>query len=94
MSAQKSVRAVISGRVQGVWYRAWTQGEAEKLGLAGWVRNCADGTVEAVFSGPVEAVDAMLLKCKKGPTFARVSSISTQPEPPPQEPGFHKRPSL
>ena len=50
----KSVRAVISGRVQGVWYRAWTEKEATERGLSGWVRNCSDGTVEA----DAEACDA------------------------------------
>ena len=54
MSDTKAVNAVISGKVQGVWYRAWTVEQARKRGLAGWVRNRNDGTVEAVFAGPAE----------------------------------------
>lgn len=87
------VTAVFYGRVQGVWFRAWTQGEATKLGLSGWVRNCADGTVEAVFSGTDENVQAMLDKGRKGPPLARVDSITTVPADAPTEPGFHKRPT-
>ena len=54
-SAPCTVR--ISGRVQGVGFRAWTEQRANALGLSGWVRNCANGEVEAVFSGPAEAVE-------------------------------------
>lgn len=86
----KSVRAIISGRVQGVWYRAWTQGEAAKLGLAGWVRNRADGTVEALFSGEAAKVDVMLARCRKGPPLARVTGIEVAPADRPGEAGFHK----
>lgn len=86
----KTVRAVISGRVQGVWYRAWTAGEANKLGLAGWVRNRSDGTVEAVFAGPPQHVDAMLAKCRKGPPLARVDDIVVESSNAPVGPGFHK----
>ena len=71
----KSVRAVISGRVQGVWYRAWTEKEATERGLSGWVRNCSDGTVEAVFSGTEADVDAMLVACRTGPRLARVEGV-------------------
>jgi acylphosphatase len=86
----KSVRAIITGRVQGVWYRAWTAGEANKLGLAGWVRNRADGTVEALFAGPEQQVDAMLIKCRKGPPLARVDAITVEPAAVPAGAGFHK----
>jgi len=88
-----SVQAVFHGRVQGVWFRAWTQGEALKLGLSGWVRNCADGTVEAVFSGEDENVAAMLDKARKGPPLARVDNITTEPANAPEGPGFHKLPT-
>ena len=71
----KSVRAVISGRVQGVCYRAWTEKEATERGLSGWVRNCSDGTVEAVFSGTEADVDAMLVACRTGPRLARVEGV-------------------
>ena len=86
----KSVHAIIHGRVQGVWFRAWTSGEAQKLGLDGWVRNRIDGTVEAVFAGPEAQVEAMLLKCKSGPPLARVDRIETQPANVPDQAGFHK----
>ena len=61
-----TVRVEINGRVQGVWYRAWTKREASIRGLGGWVRNCRDGSVEAVFSGPPEIVDEMVLVCRRG----------------------------
>ncbi len=85
----KSVRAMISGRVQGVCYRAWTQGEATKLGLSGWVRNRRDGTVEALFFGPDGDVDAMVERCRRGPTQAHVTSIEVTPGDAPETDGFH-----
>lgn len=72
-----SVRVVIAGRVQGVGYRAWTVSNTARLGLRGWVRNRNDGTVEAVFCGEQDAIDAMIEACKKGPTAARVDRIET-----------------
>ena len=63
----KGVRVVISGRVQGVWFRGWTVDEATARGLSGWVRNRRDGTVEAVFEGAPAAVDAMIEACRSGP---------------------------
>lgn len=90
----KTVRAVISGRVQGVWYRAWTQKKAIALGLAGWVRNRSDGSVEALFSGPDDSVDTMLAKCKKGPPLARVDAIALEPADVPAEKDFQTRQTL
>lgn len=81
---------MISGRVQGVWYRAWTVKEATALGLDGWVRNRADGTVEAVFSGEDTNVGAMLEACKTGPRLARVKDIVTVSCEPPEK-GFTAR---
>lgn len=72
---KKCVRVVITGRVQGVWYRGWTRSTAASLGLHGWVRNRRDGTVEAVFSGGAEAVEAMLQACWQGPDLARVAAV-------------------
>jgi acylphosphatase len=66
---------LIRGRVQGVAYRAWTEGEALRRGLAGWVRNRRDGSVEAVFAGSRETVDDMLTACREGPPAARVDAI-------------------
>jgi acylphosphatase len=66
---------VIHGRVQGVGYRAWTELTALERGLEGWVRNCRDGSVEAVFNGPDEEVAAMIAECRRGPPGARVDAI-------------------
>jgi acylphosphatase len=73
----RSVRVVITGRVQGVGYRAWTERHALRRGLAGWVRNRSDGSVEAVFSGDPQAVDDMLLACRHGPRMAEVAEVAT-----------------
>ena len=89
-----AVRVRIEGRVQGVWYRGWTEDRAAALGLSGWVRNRRDGTVEAVFSGPVGAVRAMVEACRRGPPAARVSRVVEEPyaaEPVP--PGFRMLPT-
>ena len=69
-------RVMISGRVQGVWFRAWTAGEATKRHLDGWVRNRSDGSVEAVFSGPEQVVLEMIEACHSGPPLARVDNVS------------------
>ena len=66
---------MIRGRVQGVSYRAWTKKQAERHGVSGWVRNRPDRTVEAQFSGPAEAVEALLAACRRGPFAARVDGI-------------------
>ena len=84
-----TVHAIVTGRVQGVWYRAWTQKTAEKLGLSGWVRNRSDGAVEALFSGPDAKVAEMLRQCRKGPMLARVDDIRESPGEAPDQPGFH-----
>lgn len=88
-SAEKRVRAVISGRVQGVWFRAWTEEEARRRGLDGWVRNRRDGAVEAVFQGDATQVDDMLEACWRGPPHARVIDVAAQAETEPVAPGFH-----
>lgn len=85
----KSILVRIEGRVQGVWFRGWTVHEATRLGLNGWVRNRRDGSVEAVFSGPAEAVDDMLRACHAGPPAAQVMRVEATPCPPPDEVGFH-----
>ncbi|KNY22539.1 acylphosphatase [Methylobacterium sp. ARG-1] len=76
MSATRTVSVIVKGRVQGVSYRAWTQAEARARGLSGFVRNRDDGSVEALFSGPLEAVDHMVALCRSGPPAARVTDVS------------------
>ncbi len=71
----KTVRVIIQGRVQGVWFRAWTQKEAQKRGLSGWVRNRADGSVEALFYGLKSVVNDMMEACMSGPPSARVDNL-------------------
>ena len=75
MAETRSVHVRISGLVQGVGFRAWTERRATALGLSGWVRNTETGDVEAVFSGPAEAVEAMLAACKDGPRHSQVERI-------------------
>lgn len=66
---------IVHGRVQGVGYRAFVERAALKAGVAGWVRNRRDGSVEALFSGEEAAVQAMIEACKRGPFAARVDSL-------------------
>ena len=72
-------RLVVRGRVQGVAFRASTQAQAARLGLAGWVRNRADGSVEVEAEGPLPAVDALIAFCRRGPRFAQVSDLAATP---------------
>jgi acylphosphatase len=88
-----TIRVVITGRVQGVWYRGWTVDEARERSLSGWVRNRRDGSVEALFSGPEAAVRAMIERCREGPPTARVERIVETPESTPVEAGFRQRPT-
>lgn len=89
-SPVRCTHARIEGRVQGVWYRAWTVREASRLGLRGWVRNRQDGTVEAVFCGPPEVVDAMVAACHKGPPAAMVTNIRLKTGDDPGGSGFRE----
>ena len=68
-------RVIIHGRVQGVGYRDWTRHVARDRRIEGWVRNRRDGSVEAVFSGPADAVSGMIEACRAGPSSARVEWI-------------------
>ena len=72
------LRVTISGRVQGVGYRAWVEHEARVRRLEGWVRNRRDGRVEAVFAGPEDAVTEMIATCRRGPISARVDRIAQE----------------
>ena len=84
----KIVSVKIEGRVQGVYYRAWTEQTARALGLDGSVRNASDGSVEAVFSGPADKVDEMLRRCADGPPDARVTKMTVTKEGGSVGPGF------
>ena len=87
----KALRVVITGRVQGVGYRAWMVREATRLGVQGWVRNRRDGAVEALLAGEIAAVQGLLLLCRRGPFLARVDAIAEEFADPPEEPGFRQR---
>jgi acylphosphatase len=92
--ATKNVRLHIQGRVQGVWYRGWAVAEAAELGLSGWIRNCRDGSVEALISGPAPAVRTMIERCRRGPMAARVDHIIEVPVTEAAGPGFRQLPTL
>lgn len=70
-----ATRLILHGRVQGVFYRDWTVRTARGLGLAGWVRNLPDGTVEAHLEGEADALEAMITRMHEGPPRARVDRI-------------------
>ena len=72
----------VTGRVQGVSFRAWTKSQADTRGLAGWVRNEADGSVSALIQGSPDAVAEMLEAFRTGPALARVDAVSTMPGAP------------
>ncbi len=74
-----ALRLVVRGRVQGVWFRAWTVKTARSLGLDGWVRNRADGNVEILAAGPASALDALVAACRQGPPMAHVDEIERRP---------------
>jgi acylphosphatase len=81
----------VSGRVQGVFYRATTREQARERGVDGWVRNLDDGRVEAVFEGPVDAVEAMVEWCHEGSSRARVDGVDVEYGDPEGLDGFDVR---
>lgn len=89
MSAR--ARVVVRGFVQGVGFRASTRARAVSLGLAGWVRNQGDGSVEAVFEGERDRVESMLDWCRRGPAGARVDDVEASWEQPAGDGGFSVR---
>lgn len=88
-----TLRVRVEGRVQGVWYRGWTIEQARTHSLTGWVRNCFDGSVEALFSGQADDVLAMVEKCRQGPPAAQVFAVKTEEAEPPERAGFHQLPT-
>jgi len=78
----KAVHARITGRVQGVSFRYWTEQEATRLGVAGWVRNEPDGSVELYAEGSADAVEALLAWCRQGPSPAWVRDVAVRDEEP------------
>ena len=88
-----SRRLRIHGRVQGVWFRGWMVDNAQRLGIAGWVRNRRDGSVEAVVRGPLTQVDELLRRCHIGPPAAEVHTVEVMEEAGLVEAGFRQLPS-
>jgi acylphosphatase len=84
-------RVIASGRVQGVFFRDATRREAAARGVAGWVRNRGDGSVEAVFEGPQDAVSALVDFCRAGTGSASVEALDVEPEEPEGLQGFEVR---
>ncbi len=74
---KKRVRLIITGHVQGVWYRSHTKDRAEKMGLTGWVRNLPNGDVEAVFEGEESIIEEMIVWCYSGSPLCQVDDIQT-----------------
>jgi acylphosphatase len=91
MAARIRRRVVVSGRVQGVAFRASAWRQARVAGVDGFVRNLADGRVEAVFEGAPDAVAGLLAWCRTGPSGARVDRVETSEEPPEDLAGFEIR---
>ncbi len=91
MAASVARRVVVSGHVQGVFFRDRTRREAHARGVAGWVRNCSDGTVEAFFEGSPEAVAGLVRWCRQGPRHATVHDLRVQDAEPLGFAGFQIR---
>jgi acylphosphatase len=92
---ERTVRLAIGGRVQGVGYRYWTIATAQRLGLRGWVRNRADGSVEALVAGDSQSVGRMIEACRRGPSQARVERVDvTEAEEADLPEGFTQQPTV
>ena len=79
MDGQVVRHVAVRGRVQGVGYRAFVAREARAAGLEGWVRNCHDGSGEALFMGPPDIVEKVIGTCRRGPYAARVDALDVRP---------------
>jgi acylphosphatase len=86
-----AVEVVVTGRVQGVFFRASAADEARRLGVRGWVRNEPDGSVRVHLEGDPDDVAAMVAWCRNGPAYARVAGVRTKPVEPDGAAGFEVR---
>ncbi len=93
MSDRRQVRLHVTGRVQGVFFRDWTVGEATRLGLDGWVRNRRDGSVEILAAGPAAAIEALAALCHRGPPAAEVRGVAQADSAEAVLPGFRRAPT-
>ena len=91
MTDRTRAHVYVSGKVQGVYFRATTREEARKQDVDGWVRNLDDGRVEAVFEGPEEDVESLIEFCHQGSKAARVDDVEVSYEEPQGEDGFRVR---
>jgi acylphosphatase len=91
MSDRTRAHVFVSGRVQGVYFRATTRDTAEEEGVDGWVRNLQDGRVEAAFEGSEDAVESMVEFCHEGSPMAEVDGVEVEYEDPQGEDGFRIR---
>lgn len=95
MSSERIARrAIVRGKVQGVWFRAWTVEQATEIGLDGWVRNRMDGTVEWVAAGTAEQIDMLIARCHEGPPAARVDAVEVEETPDIGASGFVQKPTV
>lgn len=78
----KNIHVIISGRVQGVWFRANTKQKAEQLGVTGWIRNTRDGRVEAIFEGEENCLKEMIDWCNHGPPLAEIDNVEIKDQIP------------
>ncbi len=92
--AAKAVHLRITGRVQGVGFRAWMSHVARRAGLSGWVRNRHDGSVEALVIGEEAAVERLVEASRRGPPMARVDGVVADPAQDDGSAGFEERPTV
>ena len=94
MTDRVARRLRIHGRVQGVWFRAWTLETAQRLGLDGWVRNRIYGTVEALAVGSAEAIEKLITPSHEGPPAAKVERVEVEEAKGIVPRGFKKKPTV
>ncbi|WP_324809201.1 acylphosphatase [Sphingomonas sp. LY29] len=82
---------IVTGRVQGIFFRAWTKQQADQLGVSGWVRNRSDGSVEAFLEGDETAVADLIERMRSGPSAARVDRLDEKAAEPSSDKGFSVR---